>query len=392
MNKNELLKRIDGFYKLMNRQVKDWEIVVLTSGVNQYYFTGTMQNAVLVFLRNGDMHLFVRKSIKRAEKECPLDIISPMGSYRDMIPKIGSQFKCGYFELETIPYNMLARINKHLGCEKILPIDKIIAYQRSIKSQYEIAQMEEAGKLHHDFMVNTLPTLIYEGISETTLTARCFEELIKAGHHGIARFSEYNNINQIGQISFGENSYYPVSSDTPSGMKGIQPSVPILGSRERLLKKGDLVYVDLGFGINGYHTDRTQLYMFKKSISPDIKEIQNRLIDIEKDIAAMLKSGAIPSKIYHDILAVQSDEFLENFMGIGGDKVKFIGHGIGLNIDEMPVLARGFDAPLEKNMVLAIEPKYTLKGIGTLGVEDTYVVTKDGGRCITGGYVDIIQI
>ena len=87
-----------------------------------------------------------------------------------------------------------------------------------------------------------------------------------------------------------------------------------------------------------------------------------------------------------------SPAFLENFMGMGGRQVKFLGHGIGLTIDEMPVIAQGFDEPLQENMVFAIEPKKGIKGVGMVGIENTFVVTATGGKCITGTNTGLIKL
>ena len=79
-------------------------------------------------------------------------------------------------------------------------------------------------------------------------------------------------------------------------------------------------------------------------------------------------------------------------MGFGGRTVKFLGHGIGLQVDETPVLAEGFDDPIEEGMALAVEPKKGVAGIGLLGVEDTYIVGKTETRPVTGGGRDIIVV
>jgi Xaa-Pro aminopeptidase len=92
-------------------------------------------------------------------------------------------------------------------------------------------------------------------------------------------------------------------------------------------------------------------------------------------------------------MASIAEEDLDCFMGVDKrHRVKFLGHGVGLHIDEFPVIARGFDEPLEENMVLALEPKKAVPGIGMAAVEDTYVVTPEGGRCVTGGGRDIIVV
>ena len=106
----------------------------------------------------------------------------------------------------------------------------------------------------------------------------------------------------------------------------------------------------------------------------------------------MLKPGNIPEKIYESIMNDLSAEFQENFMGYGNRQVKFLGHGIGLTVDELPVLARKFTDPLEENMVFAVEPKKAIEGVGTVGIENTFVVTPDGGHCITGENPGLILV
>ncbi len=97
-----------------------------------------------------------------------------------------------------------------------------------------------------------------------------------------------------------------------------------------------------------------------------------------------MKPGNIPSKVYEEVMADVSDSFQEYFMGYGDERVKFLGHGVGLVIDEYPVFAKGFDLPLEENMVMAVEPKRGVPGVGLVGLENTYLVTKDGGISLTG--------
>ena len=106
----------------------------------------------------------------------------------------------------------------------------------------------------------------------------------------------------------------------------------------------------------------------------------------------MLRPGAIPSEIYNSIMSNLDEEFLQNFMGFGNRKVKFLGHGVGLLIDETPVIAEGFDEPLQKGMVFALEPKKGIENIGMVGIENTFIVTAKGGECITGDNPGLIPV
>ena len=79
-------------------------------------------------------------------------------------------------------------------------------------------------------------------------------------------------------------------------------------------------------------------------------------------------------------------------MGFGQRRVKFLGHGIGLVVDELPVIAEGFDEPLQERMTLAVEPKKGIDEVGMVGIENTFVVTPQGGRCLTGDSRGLIPV
>jgi Xaa-Pro aminopeptidase len=70
-------------------------------------------------------------------------------------------------------------------------------------------------------------------------------------------------------------------------------------------------------------------------------------------------------------------------MGPPGDQARFVGHGVGLELDELPVLAPGFDAPLVAGQTIAVEPKFVLPGLGAVGIENTWAVGESGGVRIT---------
>lgn len=133
-------------------------------------------------------------------------------------------------------------------------------------------------------------------------------------------------------------------------------------------------------------------YMFGKKLPEYAIDIHNKCVEIQNDIASMLKPGEIPSLIYQNITDSIDESFKSNFMGYKDRKVKFLGHGIGLLIDEMPVIAKGFDSPLTENMTLAVEPKYGIKEIGMVGIENTFIVTQSGGQCITGDNPGLIPV
>ena len=388
----ELNSRIERFRKQMDRDHPDWQLTAVFSKINLYYFTGTMQEGVLFIPRFEEAVFWVRRSYERAAEESLFPVIKPMESYRDAAVTMKNLPDTVYLEKEIVPIAMLQRFQKYFPFSVIESADLQIGKVRSVKSGYELALMEESGKIHQRVTEELVPGLLTEGMSEMEFFTELYSLLIHQGHHGVARFGMFDTESILGQIAFGESSIYPTSFNGPGGNYGMSPAVPIHGSRNRKLRKGDLVFVDTGCGVEGYHTDKTMTYMFGKSLPDEAIQIHLQCVEIQNKIAAMLRPGAIPSVIYNEILNELTPAFLENFMGFGTRKVKFLGHGIGLTIDELPVIANGFDEPIREGMVFAVEPKKGIPHIGMVGIENTFVVTPQGGRNITGDHPGLLKV
>ena len=393
--KREIQDRIGALYEAVKKENSGWDYVFVTDKINQYYFTGTIQDGLFVLKRDGSYVYFVRKSLERAVFECKIpESLRPMQSYRDAAEVLGKNNGGIYIETESLPYAAITRMGKYFDMEisNIFPADKIIQKIRAVKSPYEISCMEESGRQHKILFEDIIPGLLRGGINEAELTGEIYNEMIKLGYHGVTRFAKFQTEAVIGQSGFGENSIFPTNFDGPGGMRGMCPAVPIIGDRQRTLRCGDLVFIDVGYGVNGYHTDRTQVYSFGQPPPDFAAAMHKKCMQIQKEAAGLLVPGNIPEDIYNSVTAKLDPEFLSGFMGAGDGRVKFLGHGVGLFIDEYPVIADKFGEPLKENMTVAIEPKRAVENYGIVGVEDTYVISKNGGRCITGGEKEIIEI
>ncbi len=389
----ELENRTKRLCSVADDKYPDWDSIIILGRVNQYYFTGTMQDGLLMIKKDRTLMYFARRSYERAKIESPLsDRIYPMEKYSDAANVFGKLLGNTLIETDIATIEVLDRLKNQFEIGKIYPIKKILSEVRAIKSPYELEAIKDAGKRHQYLLEEIVPGILREGMSEVELSAELFEKMLKLGHQGVSRFNSYQTEMIVGQIAFGANSLYPTNFDGPGGMKGLSPAVPLFGSRDTLLKKGDLVFIDIGFCIEGYHSDKTQVYMFGAKPSEEVQKIHRQCIEIQKKTASLLKPGNIPSEIYSSITDCLDSSFLENFMGFGDRRVRFLGHGVGLHVDELPVIAKGFDNPLKDNMVFALEPKKGVPQVGMVGGEDTYIVTPDGGECITGGERDIITV
>lgn len=381
----ELNGRMQRFRTRMDAVQSGWQIAAFLGRVNQYYFTGTLQDGLLLVPRDAGAVFWVRRSCPRALEESLFPDIRPMTSFREAAHATGARaWETIHVETELVPLGLLQRFRKHFTCKEVASLDAQIASVRAVKSAYELGVMQRAGAIHRKILEEGVPALLREGITEAEFACELFSLMIREGHDGMVRFGMFGTEFAVGQLGFGENSLYPTNFDGPAGCRGIGPAAPVLGSRERRLQNGDLVFVDTGCSVDGYSTDKTMVYMFGRPLPDEALVIHERCVALQLHLASRLRPGAVPSEIYASTMTQLDPEFLPNFMGFGDRRVGFLGHGVGLQIDEPPVIANGFDEPLVEGMVLALEPKKGVPGVGMLGTENTYVVAADGGRSITG--------
>lgn len=388
----ELESRIDRFRAAMDAANPDWELAAVMARVNLFYFTGTMQEGLLLVPRGAEAVFWVRRSYERARDESLFPRIRPTDSFRDAAASLKKMPATVHLETEVVPLALCERFRKHFPVMAILPADAAISAIRAVKSPFERERMEQAGRIHATVLEQHVPELLREGISEAELGAELYSVLLAAGHHGVARFGMFGTEIMVGIIAFGENSLYPTSFNGPAGGCGLGAAAPLLGSRERKLKPGDLVFIDIGCGVEGYHTDKTMTYMFGRPVPEQAVAAHRRCVELQDEIAAALKPGAIPSRIYRGVLDRLDAGFRENFMGFGNRRAGFLGHGIGLVVDELPGISEGFDEPLREGMAFAVEPKKGIPGVGMVGIENTFVVTPQGGRCLTGDSRGLIPV
>lgn len=388
----ELEARMQRFRHMMELRAPAWEIAVIFSKINIYYLTGTMQEGMLIIPRDNDATYWVRRNYARALDESAFPQIKPMDSFRDAAGSITNLPDIVYIEAEVVPLALYRRFQKYFPFKDVKSLDACISMVRAVKSDYELSIMEQSGKIHQVILEEKVPNMLREGMSELELATELYSLMLNEGHHGVSRFGMFDTEMGVGHVCFGESSIYPTYFDGPGGNYGMSPAVPFLGSRECKLKYGDLVFIDIGCGVDGYHTDKTMTYMFGNPLPTEVINAHKKCVGIQNEIASKLRPGQTPESIYKSIMGKLTPEFLDNFMGFGNRRVKFLGHGIGLHIDELPVIAKGFLEPIKKSMVFALEPKKGFAGIGMVGIENTFIVTPNGGRCITGDSPGLISI
>jgi Xaa-Pro aminopeptidase len=395
----ELQSRWDRCRKLLKEHLPAAEGLIVFSRLNIYYFTGTFGNGVFWLPLQGEPVLLCRRGCDRASIESVVNRIVPFNSYKDVegaLRDAGAPIgKTVAVEMNGLSWMLGNSFSKHLPGLAFPSGDKVISMTRSQKTAWELERLRIAGAKHKTSMVDLLPQLLKKGMSEFQMAHTISHLFFSQGHQGILRMENYGEEIYQGYISIGESGNYPSVFNIALGVRGVHPAIPHMGSRQVLWEEGMPVCIDTGFMHEGYQTDKTQIYWLGESstIPTQVQAAFDCCVDIQTQTAEQLKPGIRPSDLWAQSLEYAKKKgFEDGYMGLGRNKVPFLGHGIGLAIDEYPVIAKGFDLPLEEGCVLAVEPKIGIPGVGMVGVENTFEVTTRGGKCLTGENYEIICV
>jgi Xaa-Pro aminopeptidase len=363
------------------RRFMDSDALVVLQNVDLFYLTGTLQNGVLWFPRHGEPVFAVRKSFIRAKQESALKNIVQFKSYSELPSLVPDPGKTLGFELDVVPAATCQQVSKAFANSLVVDGSAAIRQARAVKTPYEIDCIRRAAVIL-DKAFQDIPTQLREGLAEYELAARIEYVMRMAGHQGVCRVRRFNMELFYGAVSFAETAAYPHHFDGPVGVQGLYPAVHAMGGT-RLLKRGEPVMVDVVGGYAGYLADGSRTYSLGK-VSQQMYDTHQFILDLNNSIEEELKPGAIPSEVYQRIMnRVAKTPFGPHFMGAGENQVRFVAHSLGLEIDEIPVIAPRFDTPLEPGVVLAVEPKVFYPGLGGVGVENTYVITDAGCERLT---------
>jgi Xaa-Pro aminopeptidase len=388
----EIESRVSRLQRALRKHGLDGAMIL--DRINMFHYAGTMQSGVLFVPAGRSPVFFIRRSLERAQIETPLENLIQFKSLRELPGRL-RDFGCPVSRVgideTSMPVSMFKKLSGALVDTAFEDISDGLSILRCVKSDYEVDLIREAGRRHQQ-VYEQIPGILEEGMTEWELGAAVHACMLKLGFTGLGRLGAFNTEFIGGVISFGESGNFPSASVGPGGMVGLSPAFPFLGG-PRALKRGEPVFVDTGFAYQGYFTDMTRVYSLGPLPEAAV-EAHRVCLDVQEAVRGRLKPGAVPSRIFEEVYETEvvSRGFEEHFMGYGSNHVPFLGHGIGLVIDEFPAIAGKVDYPLEQNMLIAVEPKKGLEGIGLVGIENTFLVTDRGGERITHGPDEIIVV
>lgn len=344
--------------------------------VDRIYLTGSAQNGVLLLPQQGPAVFYVRKSLARAEQESPLEVRGNPGR-RELHRELSSRAGGGPVGLamDVTPAATMVAITEQAGVA-VTDLSRSIRLERARKSEWEIEQLRQAGR-QIQRLFNEIVNHIHPGMTELELTGTIEGRLRSFGHPGTIRVRRPGADIAVATVVSGASAFYPTGFDGPVGAPGPTPPTAAGGGWKRLAPF-ETVMLDIVTSHNGYHVDTARSYYLGEAPPSEIVDAHERCREALRSIERRLRPGAACDQIYLDTLAELEEAGLPaGFMGYGENRVRFLGHGVGLELDELPVLAERMEMQLEPGMVLAVEPKAFFEPFGPAGVENTYVVTAE---------------
>ncbi len=381
--KAELSRRIESLQDHLVNQGIDG--VLILQNTDLFYFAGTTQQAHLYIPNQGAPLLLVRKSLERAEAESALENIRKLNSPKELTHHLGAAgLKLPQslgLELDVLPAALYESYRRIFSKTRIVDVSTAIRRLRAVKSSHEIQCIRQAADLAAA-VAGRVQDLVQEGMSEIELAGRIEAEARKQGHQGLVRMRGWGGEMFYGHLMAGAEAALPSCLASPTGGPGLSPAFP-QGAGYSRIKAYEPIIMDYVFAKNGYLADQTRIFALK-GLPDELLAAHQAMLELQEAIRPLATPGT-PAQDLHAFAVqwVRERGYAECFMGADEERVRFVGHGIGLELDEFPVLAKGQDMSLRENMVIALEPKLIIPGRGVVGIEDTHRVTAKGLEPLT---------
>lgn len=363
----------------------DLDGALLFQNVDIYYFSGTIQSSILFIPTQGDPVLMVQKGFERVREECPLRNIIAVngkshlsGTLHDFgirrLERVG-------IEMDVLPASLYVWLAETFPQCRFVDVSVPIRKLRMIKSRYETDQIRKAAAVLHQGYTE-IQGFIKQGVSELEIDGRLAFIARREGHMGILRMRGWNQEMTYAHVLSGDSGSVVTFLNSPHGGSGNTPAMA-QGASFRQVRKNEPIGIDYGVGINGYLADQ-----FRTFVIGELPAALEKAHQCSREIHDLFVREAKPGISCPQLYTMAKDFALragleDYFMGHGEGQVRFIGHGIGLEIDEFPVIAPNYEGELAQGMVIAFEPKFVFPGKGVVGMEDDYLVTSSGVERLT---------
>lgn len=387
----EIEERLKKVRTLMGR--KGIETMLVIQKMDFYYLTGTTQDGIFFLPLEGKPLLMIRRELERAKIESPLEAILPLNSNRNLPSLIKSHYgrvpKAIGLEMDVLPVRDYFKYQELFPKSKFLDSSQILREVRRIKSPLEIDLMRKAGEIGKK-VYEKAREMLKEGMTEIEFGGLLEATAKRYGHEGILRVRSLNYEAYTWHVLSGPNGGIVSQSDSPMGGLGLSPAFPV-GASLRVMRAHEPILVDFGTCYHGYQVDETRMFSIGKMKKKFI-DAYKACREIHDQVLEETKPGADCEQIFFKTLRLAKKlGYQESYLGPSGLQTRFVAHGIGLELNEPPFLAQGHSYPLKEGMTFSVEPKIVFPGEGSVGIENTLVVTRNGYEILTPAEQGIFQ-
>lgn len=381
--REEIQSRIARFQKLL--QDNDIAGAIISQNVDLFYFAGTIQRSFLFIPAEGEAVLAVHGNLGRAQRESSLSQVVPLKNSQQLAQAL-SDFSYSIrgrigLEMDVLPAKYYLTLHRESPEADFLDVSEFVRKVRMVKSEYEISQIRKACEILNQVMLEAQRS-IRPGMTELEVDSLLVALARRLGHQGLLRMRGYNQEMFSAHVFCGKTATTPPTLNTPLSGLGTTPAIA-QGASLNVITENEPLIIDFGVGINGYVTDMTRTFVIGK-LPQELQQAYSVAKEIKDFMEQWVTPGRPWSQLYREALELARRRgYQDYFMGYKGHQVAFVGHGIGLEIDEYPVIAAGFREEFRENMVFALEPKLVFPDVGAVGVEDDYLVTKEGVERLT---------
>ena len=388
--KEELLQRINGLKERMAEAGIGFSVIMQNADL--FYFSGSIQKGVMVIPVDDDPFLFAERSLERVNVETPL-AITPIKKDKEIgviLQHKGILKGKGGMELDVVPVSVFERFKKLVGFEEFVDVTPLVRELRIVKSPFELDQIKRSGRIISRIFEKA-KHVIREGIRELDIDAELVAEGRRYGHQGFLRMRGFNQEMMNLYVTAGATSGIPSNADVPISGLGLTAAIA-QGSSLKTVERGVPVLVDYGGGYNGYVTDETRMYVAGE-MKERFKQAYEVTREIVEDATSFGREGIDCTEIFDRAYQlVKKGNLQDHFMGFGEGQVSFIGHGLGLEINELPVITSRHSRVLKEGMVFAFEPKFIFPGEGSVGIEVDFITRREGLERVVETPIDVVYV
>lgn len=354
------------------------DAMLVSSLANNFYVAGRVFMGYSLITSSGEAYFFVRRPIDAKGDgvvlmKRPADIVAFL-SEKGLMPK-----KL-LFEGDTLSYSDYQRLLPNFEGVEMLNGSSVMRTVRSVKTEYEVEMIRTSAQIHTK-TYNQIPKFFKKGMTDRELSLQIENEMRRNGSIGVSRIAGDSMEIHVCTVLVGDNADALSPYDFATTGAGVDSSFPV-GYSDTLIEEGMSVMVDGCANSHGYLSDMTRVFAVG-----ELSELALKANRVSKEIyhamVSMIQEGTPCADIYNKAFGMAAEEGLSDYFMGHNQQAGFVGHGVGIELNEAPVLAPRSKETIKVGMVLALEPKFVIPGVGVLGMENTVVVTENGVENLT---------